>query len=186
MIFFIKTGIFCKSVAGPLIETKTHWMVNWLQLLDQLNFIWRHTKVFMHNSSQWCFRNVQLLRTTVNWCWWRFIYTFCHSNNILGCTHCFWLITLWFIDEDASFFHQMRQFCLLTYPPRSKWTSSEKMILFFLPKSASSVRQSQAHLAKRKHTYIIGDYNPSVRIIELVVYITYVVCVNFIHKLGHQ
>ena len=26
---------------------------------------------------------------------------------------------------------QMRQFCLFTYPPRSKWTSSEKMIFFF-------------------------------------------------------
>ena len=25
---------------------------------------------------------------------------------------------------------QMRQFCLFTYPPRSKWTSSEKMIFF--------------------------------------------------------
>ena len=32
------------------------------------------------------------------------------------------------------------------------------------------------------HTYIIGHYNPSVRIIDLVSYTTYVVCVNFIHK----
>ena len=32
------------------------------------------------------------------------------------------------------------------------------------------------------HTYIIGHYNPSVRIIDLVSHITYVVCVNFIHK----
>ena len=31
-------------------------------------------------------------------------------------------------------------------------------------------------------TYIIGHYNPSVRIIDLVSYTTYVVCVNFIHK----
>ena len=30
--------------------------------------------------------------------------TFCHSRNILVCTYCFWLFTLWFIDEDASFF----------------------------------------------------------------------------------
>ena len=29
---------------------------------------------------------------------------------------------------------------------------------------------------------IIGHYNPSVRIIDLVSHITYVVCVNFIHK----
>ena len=58
MIFFAKIGIFCKSIAGPLSEAKTHWMVNWLQLLNQLNFVWRHTKVFMKNSSQWYLRNV--------------------------------------------------------------------------------------------------------------------------------
>ena len=32
------------------------------------------------------------------------------------------------------------------------------------------------------YTYIIGHYNPSVRIIDLVSHTTYVVCVNFIHK----
>ena len=32
------------------------------------------------------------------------------------------------------------------------------------------------------HTYIIGHYNPSVRIIDLVSHTTYVVCFNFIHK----
>ena len=37
---------------------------------------------------------------------------------------------------------QMRQFCLFTYPKRSKWASSKKMI--FLGKSASSVSRSQA------------------------------------------
>ena len=31
-------------------------------------------------------------------------------------------------------------------------------------------------------TYIIGHYNPSVRIIVLVSHTTYVVCVNFIHE----
>ena len=41
---------------------------------------------------------------------------------------------------------QTRQICFLTYPPRS---SSEKMI-FFLPKSASSLSRSHAHLAKWK------------------------------------
>ena len=34
-------------------------------------------------------------------------------------------------------------------------------------------------------TYIIGHYNPSVRIIDLVSHITYVVCVHFIHKLRY-
>ena len=33
------------------------------------------------------------------------------------------------------------------------------------------------------HTYIIGHYNPSVRIIGLVSHTAYVVYVNFIHKL---
>ena len=32
------------------------------------------------------------------------------------------------------------------------------------------------------YTYIIGRYNSSVRIIDLVSHTTYVVCVNFIHK----
>ena len=45
---------------------------------------------------------------------------------------------------------QMWQFCFFTYPPISKWASSEKMIFFFLPKSASSVSRSKDHLAKRK------------------------------------
>ena len=31
------------------------------------------------------------------------------------------------------------------------------------------------------HTYIIGHYNPSVRIIDLVSYTNYVVCVNFFY-----
>ena len=32
------------------------------------------------------------------------------------------------------------------------------------------------------HTYILGHYNPSVRIIGLVSRTTYIVCVNVIHK----
>ena len=39
--------------------------IGWLQLLNQLNFVWHHAKVFISNSSHWCVRNVQLLRTTV-------------------------------------------------------------------------------------------------------------------------
>ena len=51
--FFAKIGIFCKSIAGPLSEAKTLWMINWLQILNQLNFVrvGRHTKVCMQNSS---------------------------------------------------------------------------------------------------------------------------------------
>ena len=69
-----------------------------------VGFLWQ-------NSSQWWLRNVQLLRTTVNWCWWRFTRTFCHSSKILGCMHCFWLFTLCFIDErmlvSFTFFHKI-------------------------------------------------------------------------------
>ena len=35
---------------------------------------------------------------------------------------------------------------------------------------------------KVKITYIIGHYNPSVRIIDLLSHTTYFVCINFIHK----
>ena len=52
--------------------------------------------------------------------------------------------------------HQMWQFCLFAYPPRSKRTSPEKMI-FFLLKSASSVSRLQPHfpaLLKRIHNHI--------------------------------
>ena len=33
------------------------------------------------------------------------------------------------------------------------------------------------------HTYIIGHFNPSIRIIDLASQTTYVACVNFLHKL---
>ena len=51
---------------------------------------------------------------------------------------------------------QMRQFCLFTNPPISKWASSENLF-FFLPKSSSSISQSQAYfpaLFKRIHHHI--------------------------------
>ena len=38
MIFLAKIGIFCKSIADPLSEAKTHWMVDWLQFLKLLDF----------------------------------------------------------------------------------------------------------------------------------------------------
>ena len=38
-MIFSKIGIFCKSITGPLSEAKTHWMLNWLQLLKQLDFV---------------------------------------------------------------------------------------------------------------------------------------------------
>ena len=51
---------------------------------------------------------------------------------------------------------------------------------------ACQLRKKKDHLAflglNLAHTYIIGHYNPSVRIIDLVSHTTYVVCGNFIHK----
>ena len=70
IFFFAKIGV--SRFAGPFSEAKTHWMVNWLHLLNKLDFIWSHTKVSMQNSSQLCFWNVQLLRT-VNWCFSHFM-----------------------------------------------------------------------------------------------------------------
>ena len=48
MIFFLPKS--AKSIASPLSEAKTQWMVNWLQFLKQLNFVWRHTNVIQHVS----------------------------------------------------------------------------------------------------------------------------------------
>ena len=46
-----------------------------------------------------------------------------------------------------------------------------------------STKRTKLSLARKAlHTYIIGHYNPSVRIIDLVSHTTYGVCVNFIHK----
>ena len=99
-------GIFCKSITGQFSDAKTHWMVNWLQILYQLDFVWHYTKVFMQNSSQCCLRYVQLLRTTMNWCWWRFKHTFCHSSNVFGFTYYFFGFSRFSLSiEDASFFH---------------------------------------------------------------------------------
>ena len=79
MIFFCQNSDF-------LSKAKTHWMVNWPQFLNQLNFVWSHSKVFIQNSSQWCLRNVQLL-----------IFS---GDALFLAFHAFW-----FIDKDASFFH---------------------------------------------------------------------------------
>ena len=47
---------------------------------------------------------------------------------------------------------------------------------------AKSIRWWNNYFIHSQFTYIIGHYNPSVRIMDLVSYTTYVVCVNFIHK----
>ena len=51
IFFFAKINTFCKSIGDPLSEAKTYWMVNWT-LYGVI------PKVFMQNSSQWCFWNV--------------------------------------------------------------------------------------------------------------------------------
>ena len=118
-LFNICVRVFCASnvtILSVYIPAKIKISFIWNNFIlrkstSSLDFVQRHTKVFMQNSFQWCPQNVQLLRTTVYWCWWRFMHSFCHSSNILGRTHCFWLFTLWFIDEDASFSHT---FCNIT------------------------------------------------------------------------
>ena len=44
----------------------------------------------------------------------------------------------------------------------------------------------QSGLLTYAHTYIISNYNPSARIIDLVARIIYVMCVNFIHKIDAE
>ena len=52
------------------------------------------------------------------------------------------------------------------------WLGTEWLFLF--PFLKSNMRHT--------YTYIIGHYNPSVRIVDIVPHATYVVCINFIHK----
>ena len=52
-----------------------------------------------------------------------------------------------------------------------------------LPEPSIMLKQLQDCLESYYiHTYKFGHYNPTVRIINLVFYTAYVVCVNFIHK----
>ena len=104
--FFAKIGIFCKSIVGPLSEAKTHWMINWLQLLNRLNIVWHHTKQGLYAQFvSMMSPKYSIVENDGELMLMRFTHTFFHSSNILGYTHCFWLFTLWFIYEDASFFH---------------------------------------------------------------------------------
>ena len=98
--------MICKSIAVPLSAAKTYWMVNWFQLLNQWNFVWR---------SLWSLCKIRLNDVFEMFsCWkrrWLDVDGASHTLSataaiFLGVrTPCFWLFTLWFIDEDASFFH---------------------------------------------------------------------------------
>ena len=111
----------------------------------------------MQNSSQWCSRNVQLLRTTVNWCWWRFTHTFCHSSNILGCTHClvFHALVYWWGCQFLSLFSQDSEHTELT------------VLLFF-----QNPRAIFAHVVQHYHDFqsnvaifpsVVQAYRPPVK-----------------------
>ena len=58
---------------------------------------------------------------------------------------------------------------------RTKYTYMHKILFFYSGKKLLST-------FKHLHTYIIGHYNTSVGIIDLVSHTTYVVCFNFRHK----
>ena len=68
--FFAKIGIFWKSISGALSEEKTHRMVNGLQLLNQVDFVWCHTKVIMQNTwiSQIKFQQACKFNYFSSWC----------------------------------------------------------------------------------------------------------------------
>ena len=54
---------------------------------------------------------------------------------------------------------------------------------YTLLKHKAILCQPHTYIESQPYTYIIGQYNPSVRITDLVSHTTYIVCVNFIHKL---
>ena len=68
----------------------------------------------------------------------------------------------------------------------SKFNVIQKSIFREFEKSSPdcTLTKSNFYLSGFDHNIhdMTGHYNPSVRIIDLVSYITYVVCVNFIHK----
>ena len=83
------------------------------------------------------------------------------------------------------------------FRPLQSFTSSEichlcakpsSELIFTLPAFARVAINYAEYIYLRElmdrniNTYIIGHYNPSVRIIDLVSHTTYVKCVNFIHK----
>ena len=98
--FFAKIGIFCKSRAGPLSEVKTHLLVNWLQLLKKIELCMASCQGFYAKFILVVCPKCSIVENDS-----KLILMAQHSSNILGCMHYFWLFTLWFIDEDASFFH---------------------------------------------------------------------------------
>ena len=65
----------------------------------------------------------------------------------------------------------------LTSPPNHSFTIQPQIHTDWYP-----VIEFIAETYTHTHIYIIGHYNPSVRIIDLVPHTTYVVCVSFIHK----
>ena len=61
-------------------------------------------------------------------------------------------------------------------------TETKRYICFYFLCTWTNTYLKLFKKVKPYHTYIIGHYNPSIRIIDLVSHTTYVVCVNFIHK----
>ena len=58
------------------------------------------------------------------------------------------------------------------------------VLIFSKPKIIPAISLSKFERGRSRHTYLIGHYNPSVRIIDLVSQTTYVVCVILMHKWG--
>ena len=87
------------SSVGPLSEAKTQWMVHWLQFPNQVDFVWHHTTGLYAKFVSMMSAKCQLLRTTVNWCLWRF-------------THTFGRIKLFSVKSDMNYFDGN---CLATY-----------------------------------------------------------------------
>ena len=109
------------------------------------------------------------------------------SNNLLY----FIILLNLFSDTEC---HHTKQNHIMTFPPLC-FTVSLTWCLWIISHGGASniayhwteggwilIRLAGSHVSSLPHTYIIGHYNPSVRIIDLVSHTTYVVCVNFIRE----
>ena len=86
------------------------------------------------------------------------------------------------ITSKSTIYNAQWQHLLMNWFISVLYTSF-KIAILELSKSINIVWFNCSHYDIFFHveTYIIGHYNPSVRIIDLVSHTTYVVCVNFIH-----
>ena len=90
--------------------------------------------------------------------------------NVYKCLHNIGRHTIRFAQgQNSRPLRVALESCIGTTKQRIKYSSSKEF-------------NKLEQFIKSCSTYIIGHYNPSVRVIDLLSHNTYVVCINFIHK----